>query len=992
MAAPSIPNLLSLRGGGRGGRGGGRGGGSTSIGSRRHGHASADAVIQDTDTDAAVSRLSAVDLGYLDDPYARFFVSGPPTRRLPIINRGTYMRTQALDQIVATFLAETRGQGPRQIISLGAGTDTRPFRALEWPNTDDLIYHEIDFAETCRRKLHIVRSAPAMARQLEDVEAAEGGSWSARPAKGPSEYHCHAGDLRDMHDRFAAAGGMPASMRTDVPTLVLSECCLCYLTQRDSERVLGVFRERMPRLAVVIYEPMPLGDAFGQVMVSNLRARSISMPSLERYRDVAGQEGRLRDAGFDAVGHATIKDAWDQWVGGDERRRVDGLEGLDEVEEWQLLAAHYVVEDDRTRPSQTISTAADSGGVILRIAMLANVGLPLRSIDPSTSWSRGRSRARPQIRRFIVRRHSLMTCATLRRRSVTYRFVTSTNLNRFASSPSIPSLPSHYLRLRRFNFFFLASLSSTPYSISLVRSHASSKFLSRLIVISPIPTFGVSSEGATFVPGQDVGTPTATMADKDNKAYKYRQEISQVSESPIPLEISPPYVESNNTACTGPVPPISRRTRVQSLLAAAAAAQTNSPPAAGPRSCEPLAEHDLRPRAQDAAWSLLHTRSASRPFLSQPHNLGSLRSPSTGFISQPSALNLQQPQMPPTPLPSMDTNEQEARPPMLMPHPSARSQKNPRELMINTVRQMMYVSGETAEPSVETTSIIEDIVRQQVIELLRNCTELASRRGSKSISTNDLIFQIRHDQAKVSRLRTFLSWKDVRKNVKDSDDKGADADLAAGDDPVGGVVAGSGPVDEAAKKNKKAKVGLPWEPASFFPVEVPERDDEEDEEEDEMNYMTLQRLRKADERTKLMTREEYVTWSEYRQASFTWRKGKRFREWAGFGVVTDSKPSDDIVDILGFLTFEMVATLTEVALKAKEQEDLARAQSGADSVAGAKKRKHQHGLFDPPSEGKTPIEPRHVQEAFRRFQQRPKKSRAMLNGTRLIQHTPLNII
>jgi len=89
MAAPSIPNLLSLRGGGRGGRGGGRGGGSTSTGSRRHGHASADAVIQDTDTDAAVSRLSAVDLGYLDDPYARFFVSGPPTRRLPIINRGT---------------------------------------------------------------------------------------------------------------------------------------------------------------------------------------------------------------------------------------------------------------------------------------------------------------------------------------------------------------------------------------------------------------------------------------------------------------------------------------------------------------------------------------------------------------------------------------------------------------------------------------------------------------------------------------------------------------------------------------------------------------------------------------------------------------------------------------------------------------------------------------------------------------------------------------
>ncbi|KAG7135191.1 SAGA complex subunit spt3 like protein [Verticillium longisporum] len=308
---------------------------------------------------------------------------------------------------------------------------------------------------------------------------------------------------------------------------------------------------------------------------------------------------------------------------------------------------------------------------------------------------------------------------------------------------------------------------------------------------------------------------------------------------------------------------------------------------------------------------------------------------------------------------------------------------------------MMYVSGETAEPSVETTNIIEGIVREQVVELLRQCTDQAARRGSRSININDLIFQIRHDTAKVSRLRTFLSWKDVRKNVKDSDDKGGDADLGAGEDPGGGVAAG-GPVDDAAKKNKKAKVGLPWEPSSFYPVDVPERDDEEDEEEEEMNFITLQRLRKADERTKAMTKEEYVTWSEYRQASFTYRKGKRFREWAGFGIVTDSKPSDDIVDILGFLTFEMVQTLTEGALKVKEQEELVKAQSGGgggvDGEGASKKRKAQQGLFDPPSEGKTPIEPRHVQEAFRRLQQRPKKIRAMLNGSRLPLHTTLNII
>ncbi|KAI9688808.1 MAG: Transcription initiation protein spt3 [Bathelium mastoideum] len=320
--------------------------------------------------------------------------------------------------------------------------------------------------------------------------------------------------------------------------------------------------------------------------------------------------------------------------------------------------------------------------------------------------------------------------------------------------------------------------------------------------------------------------------------------------------------------------------------------------------------------------------------------------------------------------------------------------------------QMMFVSGETGDPSAETTTMIEGIVQQQVIEMLTQATSLAARRGVRSISTDDLIFLIRHDKAKVSRLRTFLSWKDVRKNVKDSDDKGGGGDAADIDDPS--LVAGAGPgpggpnmPGDAAKKsgaaNKKAKVGLPWEVASLYAEQVPERDDEEDEEEEEMNFATLQRLKNADERTKNMTREEYVHWSDCRQASFTFRKGKRFREWAGFGVVTDSKPNDDIVDILGFLTFEIVQTLTEEALRVKEGEDRWNKDNGQETGEGGekeenRKRKRESGLFDPPEATRTPVGPRHVQEAFRRLQQRPLKYRAMRNFTRAPYRAPLKFI
>lgn len=284
---------------------------------------------------------------------------------------------------------------------------------------------------------------------------------------------------------------------------------------------------------------------------------------------------------------------------------------------------------------------------------------------------------------------------------------------------------------------------------------------------------------------------------------------------------------------------------------------------------------------------------------------------------------------------------------------------------------MMFVSGETNDPPPETTALVEDIVRAQVVEILLQASSLALKRGSRSIAVEDLIFQIRHDKAKVNRLKTYLSWKDVRKNAKD--DGGVDsADLIeeTNDDK-----------DEASKKlYKKSKIKLPWELQFMFseqPLEDKEDEDEMDEAEVEANVATLQRLKTADDRTRDMTKEEYVHWSECRQASFTFRKGKRFREWAGISQLTDSKPHDDIIDILGFLTFEIVANLTEEALKIKEQEE----ELEAKNTKNSKKRKRERHLFDGPDEDQRPIMARHVQEAYRRYQASRPKSRALRGFT-----------
>lgn len=281
---------------------------------------------------------------------------------------------------------------------------------------------------------------------------------------------------------------------------------------------------------------------------------------------------------------------------------------------------------------------------------------------------------------------------------------------------------------------------------------------------------------------------------------------------------------------------------------------------------------------------------------------------------------------------------------------------------------MMFVSGETTDPPVETTLLIEDIVRGQVIEILLQATKTAASRGTRSIAPEDVIFLIRHDKAKVIRLITYLSWKDVRKNAKD---EGGGTESLIEQDP--NAPAASNPASDQSKmitRYKKLKIRLPWEVQFMFSeqhYDVSEEGQDEDDEEKAATLVSLKRLKVADERTKNMTKEEYVHWSECRQASFTFRKAKKFREWAQITQICDTRPNDDVIDILGFLTFEIVCSITEEAMEIKTAEERLFQQSLLKTGKEIAKRKRKY-LFDKPDELAKPIQPHHVEEAWRRLQ------------------------
>ncbi len=110
-----------------------------------------DTPVRLTNNDAALARLSAVQKGYLTDPFVSAFVPRahlqPP--RPPLINIGTYVRTVAIDELVAQWLALSRDAETQcQIVSMGAGSDSRFWRiAVCIPvNVYSLSYHKYRLA------------------------------------------------------------------------------------------------------------------------------------------------------------------------------------------------------------------------------------------------------------------------------------------------------------------------------------------------------------------------------------------------------------------------------------------------------------------------------------------------------------------------------------------------------------------------------------------------------------------------------------------------------------------------------------------------------------------------------------------------------------------------------------------------------------------------------------------------------------------------------
>jgi O-methyltransferase involved in polyketide biosynthesis len=99
-----------------------------------------------TDGFAAHARVSAVRQGYLQDAFVSQVAPRSLSTHAPLINIGTYLRTTSIDRLVEDFLKAGSADGSvvrKQIVSVGAGSDTRFWRLSVSLRSFTLLYYLI---------------------------------------------------------------------------------------------------------------------------------------------------------------------------------------------------------------------------------------------------------------------------------------------------------------------------------------------------------------------------------------------------------------------------------------------------------------------------------------------------------------------------------------------------------------------------------------------------------------------------------------------------------------------------------------------------------------------------------------------------------------------------------------------------------------------------------------------------------------------------------
>lgn len=104
-----------------------------------------------------------------------------------------------------------------------------------------------------------------------------------------------------------------------VPTLFVSECVLIYMDAQYSREWISWSANYFTDVSYVLYEQILPDDAFGRVMMANIKARGCDLLSIRDYPTIDAQTERFREHHFEHVECLDMNDVYYKYLDATER-------------------------------------------------------------------------------------------------------------------------------------------------------------------------------------------------------------------------------------------------------------------------------------------------------------------------------------------------------------------------------------------------------------------------------------------------------------------------------------------------------------------------------------------------------------------------------------------------------------------------------------------------------------------------------------------------
>ncbi|KAI8770658.1 leucine carboxyl methyltransferase 1 [Biomphalaria glabrata] len=293
---------------------------------------STDDGVMGTNDDAASCKRYAVDKGYWNDPFISNMVPKSSTKKAPEISRGYYARVISTQLLVEKFLRLT--QCNSQVVNLGAGFDTL-FWKLHQAGLVPKSFVEIDFEQVTTRKCHFIKSKQQL---LQALSGEDSDIMMNKAELHSANYHLVSANLRNigaLESKLSASG-----IDRALPTMFLSECVLVYIEVDTTEKLIKWIADSFPTSFFINYEQVNMTDAFGQVMIENLKARDCVLSGVSACSSLTTQMNRFLNNGWTG-GDALDMSVVYRYIPQEDVHRMERLELLDERELLDQLLRHY---------------------------------------------------------------------------------------------------------------------------------------------------------------------------------------------------------------------------------------------------------------------------------------------------------------------------------------------------------------------------------------------------------------------------------------------------------------------------------------------------------------------------------------------------------------------------------------------------------------------------------------------------------------------------